>query len=52
MDEEIILHHDFWKNKLIPQFLGFEGLDESIQKRAQLIQIGQGRVEQQFNTFI
>ena len=33
MDKPIIRHPDFWKSKLIPQFLSFEGLEDHIQRR-------------------
>jgi hypothetical protein len=39
MDKPIICHPDFWKDKLIPQFLSFEGLDEFIRKRVHFIRV-------------
>ena len=39
MDKSIIRHPKFWKSKLIPQFLSFEGLDEFIRKRIRFIRI-------------
>ena len=39
MDKPIIRHPDFWKGKLIPQFLSFEGLDEFIQRRVLFIKV-------------